>query len=882
MARTVTWLHLSDLHVGSKNFDLDSQDVLETLLNDLRKLQQSNGLIPDLIFFTGDIAFGQIDNQKGKTLTDQYVFAQRLIDKIRYIFIPEVQLSNVFLVPGNHDVNRYKTTAATNMYLSQAKINDIQSHIDKSDNDWKGFMQRLEDYEQFLEANKYDHLLQDRSRLIYTTIREISGVRIGIAGFNSVWSSCGDGEKGKLWLAGDWMCNNLWRKLQDAHISIALIHHPINWFRPEEDNRLLLNKLERKFNFLLHGHEHQGWVNETKENHHVRIGAYASYESSDKEAGYNYVRLNLDTGEGEVWLRTYDRLGGEWIPREIGGHTHYGVWHLNLDWIKQIDYNRDGFSQMDSQPSQIPSHLNIFISGTYRELYDYRDVLEKKLQHLASYLKIKINFYPKVLNDQNITLTKEKDVEKFDIYIGLIGQLYGEEGAEELSETEIEYERVSSLYERGKPAFLIYFADEDNIRLPHKFIERDEKKSVKQNKFRRKLEAQHTIKKFTSPQDLALKVVSDIHRLMDEGHFVNYRVFDVNNMHAVCDAIDDSKRNHRIEEFIFSTAEYFRDLFKLNPQQLYEHPFLRDLGSKLMEMMPGISTTDRNGVLTRSNIRHVILRQESFLAILRKVQETQLYDLGQEIGRGAAEDVIVNVLERRKFIPGSPEAFVYLWDYWDKTGGWGTLKATGDPKNFTDPPKPKPAGEPWRITIENNCLATPNTEETHKLYNLWRGYIYGFLDQALPRLSKLINKLPDNEKSKVAIPAFTSVKSVVVSSSNSDNVEFLISFESVPYSASREDLRRAKLFINKQQNESASLCLKYALEHALKENKTNFNALLKNYKDSALISVILSKSLPETVSDKDINLWFELVNLFIDELSQIKRHSNEPNNSSID
>ena len=42
------------------------------------------------------------------------------------------------------------------------------------------------------------------------------------------------------------------------------------------------------------------------------IAAGACYERSDKENGYNFVRLDLATRQGKVWLRQYENIGGGW------------------------------------------------------------------------------------------------------------------------------------------------------------------------------------------------------------------------------------------------------------------------------------------------------------------------------------------------------------------------------------------------------------------------------------------------------------------------------------------------------------------------------------------------------------------------------------------
>ena len=59
MSKTVTWLHFSDMHLCQPKTGWEASRILETLRVDLDKMRD-RGLLPDLIFFTGDAAFGQL------------------------------------------------------------------------------------------------------------------------------------------------------------------------------------------------------------------------------------------------------------------------------------------------------------------------------------------------------------------------------------------------------------------------------------------------------------------------------------------------------------------------------------------------------------------------------------------------------------------------------------------------------------------------------------------------------------------------------------------------------------------------------------------------------------------------------------------------------
>ena len=337
VSRTITWVHLSDLHAGKPGMGWDARRVIETLVGDLKKMESDHDLHPDFIFFTGDAAFGQIGTGPHETLAGQFALAQEFFDAVRGAFKPKVRRSRLFFVPGNHDVNRQVVGADQTYWLDNEKDPyQIYKLMEKGGPQWQRYMERLAEYRMFLEDKGYSHLLSDAGHLVYGVVRNVAGVKVGIGGFNSAWSCCRDSsiERGKLWMGGRWQLEQMWSRLTDAGITIALFHHPANWLVEPED-AAFRRELEWDFKFILHGHEHQEWVT-TGFDGWTRIAAAACYERSDKENGYNFVRLDLDTGDGQVWLRKYDDTGGEWIPRVIGGKTtNEGLWQLeHLKWLK--------------------------------------------------------------------------------------------------------------------------------------------------------------------------------------------------------------------------------------------------------------------------------------------------------------------------------------------------------------------------------------------------------------------------------------------------------------------------------------------------------------------------------------------------------------------
>ena len=342
MPRPIVWLHLSDLHACDPRSGWDAKRVLDTLRNDLVHMAQEQGLRPDLIFFTGDAAFGHLSHQKGEAISDQFQAAEEFLTAVRESFEPEVPKRNLYLVPGNHDVNRTRIAPFETDWLSKPhSLDEIQHLIHKGGLPWERVFDRLSDYAHFLRTYDYEHLLTKPELLIYADVRELDGCRVGISGFNSAWSSRGAGreEKAGLWMAGRYQLETLRAEAPPNDFAIALLHHPGNWLVPEE-NPSFFRELERDYAFVLHGHEHQEFVRSEASTGHTVLSAGACHEySQGKNNGYNFVRLDLEQGRGEVWLREYDSVGAQWRARVVPGKTdERGRWPLEhlTPWIKKL------------------------------------------------------------------------------------------------------------------------------------------------------------------------------------------------------------------------------------------------------------------------------------------------------------------------------------------------------------------------------------------------------------------------------------------------------------------------------------------------------------------------------------------------------------------
>jgi len=334
---TITWLHLSDIHYCKEESGWDSEKIFEDLVADLKQMEKDYNLEPDLLFLTGDIAKGN-NKDKNWNLKDQYKGAQSFIERVCRSFNRSILKENIFIVPGNHDVDRNVVIDWATEWIDKQNIEKILNMIKSNDQRCQDCMKRLHGYQTFLKEFNYNHLLDDSGRMVYSISRDINGLNIGIGGFNSVWNSCrcSENERGKLKIGSDWQLKTIKSNINHSDVSIALIHHPPSCFVKEESHNFKI-KLQENFNFFLHGHEHSGWVDQSA-NGNVTISAAACYNRLEKN-GYNFVKIDFEKKDIKVWLREYDNSGiGGWIPKKIFEKTdNDGLWNLGgIEWMKNV------------------------------------------------------------------------------------------------------------------------------------------------------------------------------------------------------------------------------------------------------------------------------------------------------------------------------------------------------------------------------------------------------------------------------------------------------------------------------------------------------------------------------------------------------------------
>ena len=287
------WLHLSDLHFKETE-RWDRRATLQALLRKMEELK-GQGLAPDLVFVTGDIA------NSGKR--QEYEQAERFFAELAQT-LGLTPREHWFLVPGNHDVDRTKIGRSDKAILADLLSETAVEETLADSGAMKLLGRRLEEFYAFTErllgpARGWREDLPWR-----TDVREIGGTRVGVLQLNSTWAGGTDGDQRNL-LVGEAQVRQCLEATRDAFLRIALLHHPLSDLREFDEDRIDgLLSAGTGVHFLLRGHLHK-----------TRATVQASPDGrlTQIAAGTLYV-------EGELPPRLQPRRGG---PRGVPGDAAF-------------------------------------------------------------------------------------------------------------------------------------------------------------------------------------------------------------------------------------------------------------------------------------------------------------------------------------------------------------------------------------------------------------------------------------------------------------------------------------------------------------------------------------------------------------------------------
>ena len=295
-------LHISDLHITDDPAEQFDRSVVLDPLIDRGREDRKNGFQPEIVAVTGDIAY--------KGVTAEYELAGDFFSDL----LSSLGLSDdrLFVVPGNHDVNRKKYRPTEQ--LSYNDMGELNAELENYRDD---LLKGMSDYFSFVEG-KFPHVkpLDDRLVPFARTFTVECGRTIAVAGLNSAWMCRQSDDQGKIAI-GEYQVRAAMKALDGsgpADLRLFLFHHPLDWLW-SRDKAICTRHFQD--GLILCGHLHDavgGYYCDMDGNRFLfqAGGAYLGSES-DWPARFNYITVDWTTNSVGLNFRKFNKDRRIWV-----------------------------------------------------------------------------------------------------------------------------------------------------------------------------------------------------------------------------------------------------------------------------------------------------------------------------------------------------------------------------------------------------------------------------------------------------------------------------------------------------------------------------------------------------------------------------------------
>jgi predicted MPP superfamily phosphohydrolase len=332
--RNLRILHISDLHMRSMDGPQSRRAGLEAAQRwrvlgpkweeNLNELCDERPF--DIVAFTGDLGDRGHISDYPRAIEYLRAWCERL----------DVPLDRLFLVPGNHDIDRSIAEEAWKglRAAAQARPLDVSSWMAGGatslalDEKFRDDILRRQAAFRSAIANDLGlrQLLPSNSphgRLGYKASIHLDGLSepVHIIGLDSAWLSGDDNDSGNLLLTThqiDQLCHCKEGRILPG-LRLALMHHPIDELKDRIASR---RSLADSVDLLLHGHQHEAtssFLSELGGRHLIALGAGCLYEGDQGERWPNWfqiidIKLSAQARPEELSLhfRTWSAKGHFW------------------------------------------------------------------------------------------------------------------------------------------------------------------------------------------------------------------------------------------------------------------------------------------------------------------------------------------------------------------------------------------------------------------------------------------------------------------------------------------------------------------------------------------------------------------------------------------
>ncbi|WP_313527722.1 metallophosphoesterase [Anaerotignum sp.] len=294
----LSFIHLSDIHfVKSSNDPSDiDKDLRDAIITDLEINGRENLENVTGILVTGDIAFS--GNRK------EYEIAKEYLNRVCSVF--HINPSDVYCVPGNHDVNQSVVSgsdlifAAQNAVDEKKTIDDADKTFSKyiSDNNFNALFKPIDEYNEF--AKRFECDISSDKIFWQKDFMLEENLKLRVVGINSSFlSNRTDHQKDKpdrLMYIGQAQI-----PCYETDVATLLMcHHPPQCWKFKDD---ILQRINKRADIQLYGHMHSQSVEIMDENAILYSGAVHPTRTVDWLPRYNWITISSKTENNERILK---------------------------------------------------------------------------------------------------------------------------------------------------------------------------------------------------------------------------------------------------------------------------------------------------------------------------------------------------------------------------------------------------------------------------------------------------------------------------------------------------------------------------------------------------------------------------------------------------
>jgi predicted phosphodiesterase len=321
-------LHISDIHFRKTEVgepDDPNLALRSDMIRDVKQMRRKIGRPANGILVTGDIAFAG--------LAAEYDFAFKWLEE-KLCPAAGCQIEDVFVVPGNHDVDRTAEVGPAQVMARENLRKVIANRLNAELRKWlhdrtsaNVLFGPIDNYNRF--AAKFLCLLGpyvDNEKPLEkgndgTATKPVEppakpfarrdlklndGSVLRLWGFNSVLVS--DANDAERLMLIDPAASQI--EEEDGIANLTMCHHPFGWIR---NSRALEDRLNAVAKIQLFGHEHTRRMDEAKRYIRIRAGALQpDRDEPDWKPGYNWIDVSVGEDKGKrtlvvkVWARMHE------------------------------------------------------------------------------------------------------------------------------------------------------------------------------------------------------------------------------------------------------------------------------------------------------------------------------------------------------------------------------------------------------------------------------------------------------------------------------------------------------------------------------------------------------------------------------------------------